>query len=139
MQVFLKHPFQVLHVRRGNFLDASNVGFGLLASEWYLKNKVEGLPIILVTDGPAGVSKEIADLRPDLVLGPTQADEYQVLRIMSESVHLVAANSTFSWLGGFLVCHNGAKVVYPRSKIEFHRDINNPDFQIEDGIYLPRT
>jgi uncharacterized protein YerC len=139
MQVSLKHPFQVLHVRRGDFLDPSNVGFGLLASEWYLKNKVEGLPIILVTDDPAGASQVIADLRPDLVLGPTQADEYQVLRIMSESVHLVAANSTLSWWGGFLAHHSGAKVVYPRSEIEFHRDINNPDFQIEEGIYLPRT
>lgn len=139
MEVFLKHPFQVLHVRRGDFLDSSNVGYGLLASEWYLMNKVEGLPIILVTDDPAGASKEIEDLRPDLVLGPTQADEYQALRIMSESAHLVAANSTLSWWGGFLAHQNGAKVVYPRSEIEFHRDINNPDFLIHEGIYLPRA
>jgi hypothetical protein len=127
--------YQCLHIRRGDYLLPENSGYGLLDLEWYLSNQKSDLRIVIVTDDKPGASKLLSTYKECLILGPTDANVFQALSIMSKSTHLVAANSTLSWWGGFLVAMQGHTVVYPTSETEKHRDINLPIFDLHPGIY----
>jgi hypothetical protein len=127
--------YQCWHIRRGDYLLPENAGYGLLSLEWYLKHKELNLPTVIVTDDKVSALKLIKTENSYLILGPEDASVFQALSIMSKSSHLVAANSTLSWWGGFLVSIQGHSVIYPTSEIEKHRDINSPLFDLKPGVY----
>jgi len=132
------HEFQCFHIRRGDFLLPENSGYGLLSIEWYRSYKKDNLKTVIVTDDKIGASALLRVFEDCLILGPEEADAFQTLSIMGKSDHLVAANSTLSWWGGFLVAMRGKSVVYPVSEIEKHRDINFPMFKLKEAIYESR-
>jgi hypothetical protein len=112
-----------------------NSGYGLLSLEWYLKYKNLNMQTVIVTDDKASALKLLKNENNYLILGPEDASVFQALSIMSKSSHLVAANSTLSWWGGFLVATQGNSVIYPTSVVEKHRDINSPLFDLKPGVY----
>jgi hypothetical protein len=130
-----KKDYQCLHIRRGDYLLPENSGYGLLSVEWYLRHIKSDLPIVIVTDDKFGASSVLSSFQNCLIFGPDDANPFQALAIMAKSAHFVAANSTLSWWGGFLVAMNGKSVVYPASQVEKHRDINFPLFDIRPGIF----
>jgi hypothetical protein len=130
-----KQAYQCLHIRRGDFLLPENSGYGLLSLEWYRNYREPNLRTVIVTDDKLGAEMLLATFEDCLVLGPEEANVFQTLSIMGNSAHLVAANSTLSWWGGFLVAMRGQSVVYPISEIEEHRDINFPFFKLKKAIF----
>lgn len=127
--------YQCWHIRRGDYLLPENSGYGLLSLEWYLKHKNLNMRTVIVTDDKASALKLLKADDNYLILGPDDANVFQALAIMSKSSHLVAANSTLSWWGGFLVATQGHSVIYPTSEVEKHRDINSPLFDLKPGVY----
>ncbi len=132
-------PYQCFHIRRGDYLLPENSGYGLLDLDWYLTNSDQTLPTVVVTDDKTTSQDLIDAIGECLVLGPDEADPVQALAIMANSNHLVAANSTLSWWGGFMVAKRGYSVVYPFTETEAHRDINSPLFIVRDGTFEPRN
>jgi len=127
--------YQCWHIRRGDYLLPENSGYGLLSLEWYFRYKELNLQTVIVTDDKASALRLLKTENNYLILGPEDASVFQALSIMSKSSHLVAANSTLSWWGGFLVSIQGHSVIYPVSAIEKHRDINSPLFDLKPGVY----
>jgi hypothetical protein len=127
--------YQCLHIRRGDFLLPENSGYGLLSLEWYRNHRKTNLRTVIVTDDKFGAAELLTAFEDCLVLGPEEANAFQTLSIMGKSAHLVAANSTLSWWGGFLAAMRGQSVIYPVSEIEKHRDINLPLFKLKEAIY----
>ncbi len=127
--------YQCFHVRRGDYLLPENSGYGLLDIDWYLTNSHPTLPTVVVTDDKTTSQDLIAAMGECLVLGPDEANPVQALAIMVNSNHLVAANSTLSWWGGFMVAKRGYPVVYPFTETEAHRDINSPLFILRNGTF----
>jgi len=131
--------YQCFHIRRGDYLLPENSGYGLLDLDWYLSNSDPALPTVIVTDDKTGSQDLTAALGECLVLGADEADPVQALAIMANSNRLVAANSTLSWWGGFMVAKRGYPVVYPFTEPEAHRDINSPLFILRNGTFEPRN
>jgi hypothetical protein len=127
--------YECWHIRRGDYLLPENSGYGLLSLEWYLSHQNSSLPTVIVTDDKPGAFKLISSVNNYLILGSEDASVFQALSIMSKASHLVAANSTLSWWGGFLVAMQGNSVTYPISEIEKHRNINSSLFDLQPGIY----
>jgi hypothetical protein len=127
--------YQCWHIRRGDYLLPENSAYGLLGLEWYLRYQESNLKIVIVTDDKPTALKLLTNHNHCLILGPEDSSVFQALSIMSKSSHLVAANSTLSWWGGFLVAMQGNSVIYPYSEIEKHRDINFSSFNLQQGIY----
>ena len=131
--------YQCFHIRRGDYLLPENSGYGLLDIDWYLSNSDSTLPTVVVTDDKQGSETLIAALSKCLVLGPDEADVVQALAIMANANHLVAANSTLSWWGGFMVAQRGYPVIYPYTETEAHRDINSPLFFLRNGTFEEKS
>lgn len=131
--------YQCFHIRRGDYLLPENSGYGLLDIDWYLSNSDSTLPTVVVTDDKQGSETLIAALSKCLVLGPDEADVVQALAIMANANHLVAANSTLSWWGGFMVANRGYPVIYPFTETEAHRDINSPLFFLRNGTFEEKS
>ena len=130
--------YQCFHIRRGDYLLPENSGYGLLDIDWYLSNSDSTLPTVVVTDDKTGSEDLITAMGKCLVLGPDDADVVQALAIMANANHLVAANSTLSWWGGFMVANRGYPVIYPFTETEAHRDINSPLFTLRTGTFEAR-
>ena len=130
--------YQCLHIRRGDYLLPENVGYGLLSADWYSKLYQADMPTVIVTDDLVGSSKILETFSDCLVLGPQEANVFQALAIMANSSNFIAANSTLSWWGGFLVNKRGYSVAYPFSGTENHRNLNYPKFNLSRAIYDER-
>jgi hypothetical protein len=116
---------QIVHIRQGDTLEASNrKRIGVLSRRYY-----ENLPSkggekrYVITDDSVGASKLLRGLDVDEIYGPDKVDAIAALRIMSNASKLFTANSTLSWWGGFLAIHRGGEVVLPHP---FFRNIS-PD------------
>lgn len=131
--------YQCFHIRRGDYLLPENSGYGILDIDWYLSNSDSTLPTVVVTDDKTGSENLIVALGKCLVLGPDEADAVQALAIMANSNHLVAANSTLSWWGGYMVAKRGYPVIYPFTETEAHRDINSRLFSLRNGTFEEKS
>jgi len=104
--------FQVLHVRRGDYLSIAQT-HGLLSPRYYEKNLDEKMYRILVTDDLSGAQDVISVVNPDQVFHPGNSSAWQTLALMAEAKRLILANSTLSWWGAFLANQNNAEVLFP--------------------------
>lgn len=110
---FGAEPFQAIHIRRGDFI-AMKETFGLLNLDWYEKNILRDLPLIVATDDIEG-SREIIDaLMPAYVLDPEAYSAWETLGILASAQRLVMANSTFSWWAGFCSVQTGNVAIFPK-------------------------
>jgi hypothetical protein len=113
LPVSIQGEYQILHVRRGDFVSLRD-SFGLLSAKYYSDNLVTGLPTYICTDDE-GLVPEIANITKAIkVFGPNELNPIQSLKIMSEASVLVMSNSTLAWWGGFLCSTNGGIVSLPK-------------------------
>ena len=104
--------FQVMHVRRGDFLEYKE-SIGVLAPTYYEQARNWSEPLIIVTDSNSEIPELNAILKPDLTLHQQNSSIFDSLNIMRSAKSLVLSNSTFSWWGGFLASFNGATIYCP--------------------------
>lgn len=129
--------YQVLHVRRGDFVN-NVANYGLLDAEYYERALIPNLPIVLCTDSKIDAREIIERLRPTLVLAPEEIDAWTTLGWMRGALHVVTSNSTLSWWGGFLALGQGRKVVIPDPYYLNSKD-STRIFQLEDFVLVPST
>ena len=108
--------FQLVHVRRGDFLLCANSGFGVLSPSWYQKNMDSSLPIVIVTDDMQGSKDVIEVLRPICVLNPELLTPLETLTLFGRATTILCSNSTFSFWGGVYASYSqGKSVIAPNS------------------------
>ncbi len=108
-----EHPsIQVMHVRRGDFLQHSE-SIGVLATNYYEQHRNWNEPLIIVTDSDSELPELNSVLRPNFTLHQQNSSIFDSLNLMRNAKSLVLSNSTFSWWGGFLAELRGARVYCP--------------------------
>ena len=116
----LDKPLLVVHIRRGDYLSPRLRGIiGTIDIESYIsqimeiKNMNKDIRVLTLTDS---LELDTFANHTNLfgtVLGPNDTSNWQALKIMSRANYLIAANSTFSWWGGFLSAESGGQVLIP--------------------------
>lgn len=99
----------VVHLRQGDYLNLKGT-YGELTSEYFdrafaiLRNKGQGGPVWLFTDGTRGIPSEFKmAISPAKVLDPTEPlSPLETLTLMSLGGSFIASNSSFSWWAAFL-------------------------------------
>ena len=114
--------FQLVHVRRGDFLYAENRGFGLLGADYYLVHKGT-LPIVVITDDVEGAKDVIRQLEPIAVVNPIELDAIATLYLFTKAHVIVSSNSTFSYWGSLLALGAGKRVIIPSKFRPFEEDL----------------
>jgi hypothetical protein len=104
--------FQVMHVRRGDFLEHKE-SIGVLAPSYYEQVRNWSEPLIIVTDSNSEIPELNAIVKPDLTLHQQNSSIFDSLNLMRSAASLVLSNSTFSWWGGFLASFNSATIYCP--------------------------
>ena len=103
--------FQLVHVRRGDFLLSANSGFGLLSPSWYQRNIDSNLPIVIITDDMQGSRDVIEVLKPTFVINPELLTPLETLTLFGRATTILCSNSTFSFWGGLYALHSRKKSV----------------------------
>ena len=115
----------VVHVRRGDYLEAQNGYIGALSPEDYsralsamnvlLGKSRNNRPLWIFSDQPLKVLQEFRDLKDfsgaRFVYPPPEADPAESLILMSLASSIIISNSTFSWWAAAL--SDNATVVAP--------------------------
>jgi len=108
--------FDVIHVRGGDVRTENNKAvIGILSSDYY-RNFLDANRSrmrVVVTDDLEWAKTIIPESKVDRFFGPKELHPLDSLAIMSAATRLCAANSAFSWLGGFLSLAQGAEVYFP--------------------------
>lgn len=131
----LPTKYQVIHVRRGDFLTTDR-SYGVLDSGFYASNVVSGLPIVLCTDSSEECADVIQKLNPELILSSSNSTPWQAIKTIAGASHVVISNSTLSWWGGFMAAKRGYKVVVPRP---FYLNSENLNDVLEFRLFSPET
>jgi hypothetical protein len=138
-QLFGPEPTVSIHFRRGDYLTLSHMFVQLCQTEYYQRavNYIcqalaPQLPLLVVfCEDQHSARQVIPKLFPDLsYLFPCDKD-YHELYLMSLCQHNILANSTFSWWGGYLNCHNDRIIVIPKNWFNPRYRANAP------GLYVP--
>jgi hypothetical protein len=116
--------FQLVHVRRGDFLNSGNEGFGILSPEYYSSNR-SSLPIILITDDLEGSKDVIQVLKPEIMVDPQKLDAVRTLSLFPRAKIVLSSNSTFSYWGSLLALSSGKRVKIPDRFRPLGNDFNN--------------
>ena len=102
--------YQVLHVRLGDYLGSE---FGVINPASYSKLISQNLPLIVCTDGTQQQVREILNIKPDLILTPSETTAWETLSIIGFAEKFIGVNSTLSWWGAFLVGQNKKDAYLP--------------------------
>ena len=127
--------FQVLHVRRGDFISLKDT-FGVLSPEFYVTNLDKSLPVYICTDDEQLVPDVELATGAIHVFGPNDLDPVQTLKLMAEATSVVMSNSTLSWWGGFLCMRNGGRAFLPNPFYKY-LDENATNFQLPGFSLVP--
>lgn len=125
--------FQLVHVRRGDFLNAGNEGFGILSPEYYSSN-IMPLPIILITDDLEGSKDVIQALKPEIMVDPLKLDAVRTLSLFPRAKLVLSSNSTFSYWGSLLALSSGKRVRIPDRFRPLGNDFDNFYFEGMDPV-----
>ena len=117
-----------VHVRRGDFqIRGRDQELGLISENSYLEilseiqRKNGKLKVITFTDDV----KLLESFKFRRQFGEIfSINVLDTLKIMSKSTHVIAANSTLSWWGGFIALHNGANVYLPK---KYYKSLHTHD------------
>ncbi|MBN9099999.1 MAG: alpha-1,2-fucosyltransferase [Pseudonocardia sp.] len=135
----------VLNVRRSDYLlPRQRAVHGVATRSYYERSLrlVRGLgvtgPVFVMSEALDDVMREfegISDLVP--IQPPPGTDPMELILLLARADALVAANSSFSWWGGFLGERPGRPVVAPRPWFTLKR-IDSDDLLMPDWITLDR-
>lgn len=127
--------YAVVHVRRGDYMQNLK-SYGVLSSDYY-KRVVElnDYPIIVSTDDYVA-SREITSLlKPKLVVGPAELNNWQTLELMSNAKQVFAANSSLSWWAAYLAIKKGNQAYLPKPWFVSNAN-NKPKLDIDGAKYI---
>lgn len=136
--------YEVIHVRGGDYRTPQKKDkFGVLADSYYREvlSRSNSLKRFVITDD-LDLAKSFKSIHPfEEIFGPTDLNPRNCLALMSGAELLVAANSTFSWWGGFLTSSTGGKVIFPepifKSKaLNSGKALNYPNFEFANAVFL---
>lgn len=114
-----------LHIRRGDYLQASNFHLDLSTTDYYQKSIAlfPGKTFIVFCKDNQGTDEEdrawctefLKDLIPDdqWEFAEITNSETDDLNLMASCKHIIMANSTFSWWAAFLNPFEGKRIVTP--------------------------
>jgi len=126
----------LFHIRRGDYLEPRHRNkFGVLKMEYFLKIRDRYSlrnPVIVTDDENLLANENVEELDPKIIVGPSELDQFEVLKLMSSAKLVVASNSSFSWWGAALSMHKGGSAILPRPW--FKADSENDKVE---HIYLP--
>ena len=88
--------FQVIHFRRGDFVDIKAT-HGLLSFEFFEKNINPILENVFCTDDPDYVDQIHSRIPLALIMTPSELDVWQTLKAFVEAGEFLGSNSTLSW------------------------------------------
>lgn len=110
--------YGVLHYRRGDLLNYRET-MGVLDDSYFLDalncafaDLNQQIRLIVITDDKENAAKAMVDYT-DEVYGPSEVQEWEALKIMSNATFVITSNSTFSWWGAFFASQLGGKVYIP--------------------------
>lgn len=136
----------ILNVRRGDYATAANQAFHGLATRRYYERALKLArrtgadgTVYVLTDSLPEVIHEfdgMADIVP--LQPPRGTDPFELIGILARADVLVAANSSFSWWGGWLGERPGRLVVTPRPWVTT-RELDTRDLLPPDWITLDRA
>lgn len=128
--------YQVIHVRRGDFLTLRD-SYGVLHPDYYLANADSNLTTFICTDDTDLAQDIQSQLRAQKVFGPNDLSPTEAMKLMANASLLVMSNSTLSWWAGFYCSKKGGKVVIPRPfyKIEENGLLYHPDFIAATSVF----
>jgi len=132
----LPGQYQVIHVRRGDFLGLKET-YGILHPDYYLKNIQLGIDTFICTDDQE-LAIDIQSVIPvRKVFGPDDLTPIEAMKFMANANVLIMSNSTLSWWAGFYSSRNGGKVIIsePFYKNEESSSLHHPDFITAPAIF----
>ena len=133
-------PFQLLHIRGGDFRDSGNENFGLLAKDYYLDNLDSRLKSIIITDDPIYAYSSITKFIPNsVILNPNEFNEWCALAISTMCDRFISSNSTFSYWCGLLANRHGATTLLPKPFNKIGVDLETlqlPHLEFVEAQYL---
>lgn len=114
-------PAVSVHVRRGDYLDASHGGMymGICTEDYYqramdrIRESVSDAVFYMFSNDTDWVKKHFTGKDCVVVEGSTEDTGYQDLYLMSLCQHHIIANSSFSWWGAWLGGNPQKKVIAP--------------------------
>jgi hypothetical protein len=132
----LPRRYQVIHVRRGDFLSLKD-SYGILHPEFYVANADTTLPTFICTDDTDLAQDIQSQLTVQEVFGPNDLSPMEALKLMANSSSLIMSNSTLSWWAGFYCARKGGQVVIPKPfyKIEELGSLYHPDFMAAPSVF----
>lgn len=128
--------YQVIHVRRGDFLENKDT-YGILHPSYYSQNMIPDLETYICTDDKemAGDIQEFIKVKK--IFGPDDLNPIEALKLMANSSSLLMANSTLSWWAGFYCLRMGGRVVIPKPfyKAEELGTLFHPEFTAAPAVF----
>ncbi len=132
----LAQEYQVIHVRRGDFLEHKDT-YGILHPSYYSQNMIPELETYICTDDKemAGDIQEF--IKAKKIFGPDDLNPIEALKLMANSSSLLMANSTLSWWAGFYCLSMGGRVVIPKPfyKAEELGTLFHPEFTAVPAVF----
>ena len=105
--------YQVFHYRCGDYLN-HQANFGVLSREYYLRNMLQGLPVVVVTDSLERAIENFGSIKNVQFIDPSKSSAWHAITIISRAAYVVSSNSTLSWWGAFFASKSGGTAVIPK-------------------------
>ena len=105
--------YQFFHYRCGDYLN-HQANFGVLSREYYLRNMLQGLPVVVVTDSLDRAIENFESIGDVHFIDPNKSSAWHAVSIISRAAYVVSSNSTLSWWGAFFATKSGGTAVIPK-------------------------
>jgi hypothetical protein len=122
-----ENPFQVFHVRRGDYLHLQSE-YGLLSNLFYESNMSKSEKVVICTDAEQLEVAFRQNFPEAVVLNPKDFDVWECLAIMVKATHFVGSNSTLSWWAAKLRSETNSTSILPDPW--FKASQRSPNFKI---------
>jgi len=110
MNEVLQHNYQVMHIRRGDYIGRA---FGILSYSYYENQIHQDLPLVICSDDKF-VARELSNqFKTNFVFTPENSTAWECIAIMSNAKKMISSNSTLSWWGAAVADQNGSEVTIP--------------------------
>ena len=127
-----------IHIRRGDYLQASEVYGGICTPEYYksaIKKMERWYPnchFFVFTNDVPWVKQNYKQDNLTIIEGNDEDRGYIDLYLMTQCKHFILANSSFSWWGCYLSSSQGKKVIAPKQWFRGRdcRDIYTKEMQM---------
>lgn len=122
----LMNPLSI-HVRRGDYLNVKS-GFSSVSESYYevanryAMDRFGNYTPVVFTDDNLWVKNHLNFLKEPVFASDFQLEDFEELMLMSQCLHHIIANSSFSWWGAWLNSNPDKWVVAPRQWHSLHAD-----------------